>query len=464
MDTWLRVLTSGEPGEEKARLRRFDGEYRWFLFRAVPVRDEQGKVVRWYGTNTDIEDLKRAESLLTAEKRTLEMIAGGASLNDILDNLCRTIDAQVPNTITTVLLKDPDGKRLWPTAGPRVPRGWSQAITPLEIGSCVGSCGTAAFLKKAAIVSDIAGDPLFVNYHNGAYRDLAVSSGLRASWSQPIISKNHEVLGTFAMYFGEPRSPNNSDLDLIKRAGDIALITIERKRTEEAVHAAQARFEGILEIAQDAIISADSNQRIVLFNQGAEKVFGYMPAEIIGRPLDLLLPQRLEEVHRKHFEEFSRSPDVARTMGQRREVSGRRKDGHEFPAEASISKLDLGGRLVFTLILRDITGRKRAEQRLLAQHTVTHVLAEAATPEEATPKILRAVCECLAWDLGELWRIDRVAGVLRCVEMWHKESIEAPQFEATRHDRTFMPGIGLPGRVWTSREPAYIPDVVQDSN
>jgi formate hydrogenlyase transcriptional activator len=238
----------------------------------------------------------------------------------------------------------------------------------------------------------------------------------------------------------------------------------ERKRAEEAVRAAKARFEGVLEIAQDAIISVDSNKRIILFNQGAEKVFGYPQAEVIGRPLDLLLPQRFESVHRKHIEDFARSPDVARMMGQRREVAGRRKDGGEFPAEASISKLDLGGELVFTVILRDINERKRTEQRLLAQHTVTHVLAEAATLEEATPKILQAVCECLEWDLGELWRIDRAAGVLRCVEMWHKESLEAPQFEATSHNRTFLPSIGLPGRVWATRQPAYIPDVVQDAN
>ncbi len=90
MATWLGLLASGEPGEEEARLRRFDGEYRWFLFRAVPIRDDQGVVVRWYGTNTEIEDRKRAESLLSAEKRTLEMIAGGASLTNILENLCST--------------------------------------------------------------------------------------------------------------------------------------------------------------------------------------------------------------------------------------------------------------------------------------------------------------------------------------------------------------------------------------
>jgi PAS domain S-box-containing protein len=114
--------------------------------------------------------------------------------------------------------------------------------------------------------------------------------------------------------------------------------------------------------------------------------------------------------------------------------------------------------------VQDITERKRAEQRLMAQHTVAQVLAEAATLEEATPKILRAVCECLVWDLGALWRIDREAGVLRCVEVWHKESVEVPEFEATSRKTTFIPGIGLPGRVWFSREPMYIPDVVHDSN
>src|SRR5262245_36609912 len=153
--TWQSLFISGKAGEEEARLRRFDGEYRWFLFRAVPVTDRHGKVVRWYGTNTDIEDLKRAESLLSAEKRTLEMIAGGASLAEILENLCNTIDSQSPNSSSTILLMDPDGERLWPTAGPRVPKGWTQTITPLTIGPSVGSCGAAAFLRKRVITEDI---------------------------------------------------------------------------------------------------------------------------------------------------------------------------------------------------------------------------------------------------------------------------------------------------------------------
>jgi len=112
--------------------------------------------------------------------------------------------------------------------------------------------------------------------------------------------------------------------------------------------------------------------------------------------------------------------------------------------------------------LQDITERKRAEQRLLVQHAVPQILAVAASLEDATPKILQAVCESLVWDVGALWRVDRETGVLRCVELWHTSAIDIPEFEAASRQRTFPPGIGLPGRVWTNREPVYIPDVVND--
>ena len=114
--------------------------------------------------------------------------------------------------------------------------------------------------------------------------------------------------------------------------------------------------------------------------------------------------------------------------------------------------------------VQDITERKQAEQRLITQHTITRLLAEAATLEEVTPKILQTVCEFLLWDVGALWGVDSEAGVLRCVRIWHKESVPVPEFEAHCRNTTFMPGIGLPGRVWFRREPGYIPDVARDSN
>jgi len=112
----------------------------------------------------------------------------------------------------------------------------------------------------------------------------------------------------------------------------------------------------------------------------------------------------------------------------------------------------------------DITERKRVEERLRVQHTVAQILAEAATIEEATPRILRAMGECLGWDVGALWRVDREAEALRCVELWHKASIEVPEFERVSRELTFVPGLGLAGRVWSSLEPEYIPDVVPDEN
>lgn len=233
LDLWRRLLASGEPGEMEARLRRHDGDYRWFLFRAEPARDDHGRIFKWYGANTDIEDRKRAEALLAAEKRTLEMIANGACLTDILERLCETIDAQASNVKSAVMLLDADGMHLRHAAGPRIPKGWAETVTPLKIGPHVGSCGSAAFLKQRVIVSDIATDPLWARHG-----ELALSYGLRAAWSQPLLSKNQHVLGTFGMYYPEVRTPTETDLRLIEGAAHIAVIAIEGERSQEALRSA----------------------------------------------------------------------------------------------------------------------------------------------------------------------------------------------------------------------------------
>ena len=136
------------------------------------------------------------------------------------------------------------------------------------------------------------------------------------------------------------------------------------KKTEEALRASQARLSGILNIASDAIISVDIKQEIQLFNKGAEAIFGYRAEHILGQPLDLLLPDRLRSVHRRHIEDFTSSSEVAKKMGERRGIVGLRQDGTEFPAEASISKLELKDEKVLTVILRDITERRQTEEAL----------------------------------------------------------------------------------------------------
>ncbi len=123
LDFWRRLLASGEAGEIEARLRRYDGEYRWFLFRIEPVRDNRGDIFKWYGANTDIEDRKRTEALLAVEKRTLEMIASGACLADILERLCDTIDAHGPKIRSAVMLMDADRMHLRPAGRPSTAQG-----------------------------------------------------------------------------------------------------------------------------------------------------------------------------------------------------------------------------------------------------------------------------------------------------------------------------------------------------
>jgi PAS domain S-box-containing protein len=152
----------------------------------------------------------------------------------------------------------------------------------------------------------------------------------------------------------------------------------ERKQIQASLEISQTRFAGILEIASDAIISVNAEQCITLFNQGAEKIFGYRADEVIGQPLDLLLPKRFITAHRQHVVDFAQSHGRARRMGERSEIFGRRKDGTEFPAEASISRLKLGNETIFTAILRDITDRKQIDR--MKDEFVSVVSHELRTP------------------------------------------------------------------------------------
>jgi PAS domain S-box-containing protein len=138
----------------------------------------------------------------------------------------------------------------------------------------------------------------------------------------------------------------------------------ERMQAEQAFQLSEGRLAGILDIAEDAIIVIEQDRSITLFNQGAAKLFGYDPDEVFGTSIDLLLPERFRTNHASHIDVFARDPESARRMALRREVFGLKKDGREFPAEASISKLTVGERTTFTVIVRDITDRLRTERQL----------------------------------------------------------------------------------------------------
>jgi PAS domain S-box-containing protein len=173
----------------------------------------------------------------------------------------------------------------------------------------------------------------------------------------------------------------------------------------------------IVRIAADAIICIDADQKITLFNEGAEQIFGWTADEVIGKPLDLLLPERARSVHAKHIERFRKAPEHARKMGERREISGVRKNGEEFPAEAAIAKVAMGDSVVFSVVLRDITEQVELHRRLqravnARDDTVGVVAHDLRNPVSAVKMLShallhRAAEEGLSFEASEQLRLIR---------------------------------------------------------
>ena len=164
-----------------------------------------------------------------------------------------------------------------------------------------------------------------------------------------------------------------------------------------------ARLSAIVSIAADAIISVDPEQRITLFNTGAESIFGYAASDVIGQPLDLLLPEYARAQHREHIRAFAASPISARRMGERSSITARRRSGEIFPAEASISKVMIDGEWMFTVILRDATERQRTEDGLqflsAAGRELNRSLDLADTLERVTRAAVPVLADCCAVDV-----------------------------------------------------------------
>ncbi|MHA7633761.1 sensor histidine kinase [Corallococcus sp. M7] len=147
-------------------------------------------------------------------------------------------------------------------------------------------------------------------------------------------------------------------------ANALSGLDASRRRVEHSLRLSEARFGGIVTHAADAIISIDAGQRIVMFNASAERIFGYSGQEVLGQPLDILLPEELQAIHAGHVRRFAQGTATSRNMGERLPILGRRRGGETFPAEASIMKLDVEGTQLLTVILRDISARRKAEDRL----------------------------------------------------------------------------------------------------
>lgn len=273
-----KALATGEPFEIEARFRRADGVYRWFLTRVAPLRDEGGRLVRWYGVSADIEDRKVADALLAGEKLLLEMITRGDRLALILDALCRLAEERSSGALCSILLVGPDGTSLRHGAAPSLPGAYVKAIDGVPIGPSAGSCGTAAYRAQPVVVSDIATDPLWADY-----RALALSHSLRACWSTPMCSSEGRVLGTLAVYYREPRRPTPHERDIVERITHLAAVTVERKQAEEALHQAQIELARVTRVTTlgelTASIAHEVNQPLAAIVADASACLQWLAAD-----------------------------------------------------------------------------------------------------------------------------------------------------------------------------------------
>jgi PAS domain S-box-containing protein len=299
LDKWQKILGSNAPGEAVARLKRSDGTLRWFLFRAVPLHDAAGRVVKWYGQTTDIDDQKRVEMLLAGEKRLLEMTAMGSPLSSILDALCRIVEEVTPNCLCGIVLVDPTGTFLEHGAAPSLPQSYNDAIHGRPVGPDSGPCAMAAFVKEQVIADDIASDTRWEAY---AWCPLALTHGFRACWSTPILSSEGVALGTFALYSHTPGGPTPEQRNVIAQMTHLAAVAIERGRTEKALQESEHRLRLIAEAVPQVIwLTAVRPEHVLYVSPSFERVWGLSVAELYRNPrlwMETIHPDDRERVSR----------------------------------------------------------------------------------------------------------------------------------------------------------------------
>ncbi len=316
---WQSAIATGVYVDIEARIRRFDGVYRWTLIRANPWRDESGSIVKWYGTNTDIDDRKRAEEALRASEANLRRVI------DTIPTLSWCNLADGPNEFLSKSWHDytglsPEEAHGW---------GWSAAFHPDDLPS----------LMKRWQALLLAGEPgeieARLRRHDGEYR-----------WFLIRVAPFRDESGAILRWYG-----TSTDIH-------------DRKRAEDELKRSEARYRVVIETASDAVVSIDDSGAIIFANPAMKRIFGYTQEDLIGKNLKILMPGAMRGLFEIGFKRFLET-DARNLNWQGTEVTALRADGEEFLVEVSFGEMTANGRKVFTGFLRDISEKKRAEQAVL---------------------------------------------------------------------------------------------------
>jgi PAS domain S-box-containing protein len=357
---WRSLLASGESGEFEARLRRFDGTFYWFLIRAVPLRDEVGHVVKWYGMNTEIEDRKRAESLLAGEKRLLEMVASDCSLTLILEALCKLVEA-ASGSYCSILLVDPSGTRLQHGAAPTLPASFNDSIHGLPLNAESGPCSMAAYLNKQVIAADITQDSRWETY---PWCSLALAHGIKACWSTPISFMGGKILGVFAIYYAEPRTPTLQHQDLIGQITHIASIAIRRAQSEAALKRSEAFLAKTRRLTSTGGFSKHMATGEITWSEEVYRIFELDPT--LPLTLDLILTR----VHPEDISSFDELLNQQLAGGDYEHEYRLLMPDHsvKYLHVVAHASRDRDDQLEYVAAIQDVTQRRLSEKALAKAH------------------------------------------------------------------------------------------------
>lgn len=255
-----------------------DGHRSLFETTKTPMYDADGGLIGVLGVARDITELKRDREQLTASSSALEFMIHGRPLDYILEHIVLSLEQQSPDMRCSILLLDSVGRHLQHGAAPSLPADYVNAIDGVAIGPAVGSCGTAAFTGQAVFVRDIATDPLWEGY-----RDLATVHGLRACWSLPITSSTGKIMGTFAVYYSEPRDASPDEIQLVENSSQLAAVAIENSRAKEALQQSESRFRALFEQVAVGVAQIDTQSgRFIQINLRYCDILGYSHYEMMG--------------------------------------------------------------------------------------------------------------------------------------------------------------------------------------
>lgn len=316
-------------------------------------------------TVTNAAARKTAALLIASENQIMEKIAMNDPLAETLEKIVLNMEANCNGGICSILLTKEDELHLTTAAAPHLPQLYINAIDGIAIADNEGSCGTAAFRKETIIVTDIATDNFWK-----AYKDIALSCGLRACWSVPILSTEKKILGTFAIYYRQPRSPQPEDFKIINSAANLVKIAIEKSNAATALSKSEEKYRTLVEQASDAIFIADANGRFVTVNKSASKISGYSVAELLQMNIyDFAVPEDVKK-NPYRIEELKQG----KIVNMERVMKG--KNNATLYVELTSKMMADGGLFA---IVRDISERKKAEKSLRESEEKYRTLVEQAS-------------------------------------------------------------------------------------